>query len=158
MRFSNDYLVPERLWLENSRNEIISSPIPWAPEDFATLFFEFNLLRKDPNLTIGFSLFDGNGIHLLRSLHTDLDPQSNSKLKVGRNILSCRVPLNLLNEGQYRLVLDGGLYQKSWDFNPFVADQVSITLEIEGGFTHSPFWRNKRHGILAPGFQWEVNN
>ena len=77
------------------------------------------------------------------------------KLKKGNNILRSKIPVNLLNEGYYRIELIGGLHFRKWLFEPLV-NSPSVNLIIQGGLSQSPLWIQKRPGMIAPILAWEV--
>ena len=52
--------------------------------------------------------------------------------------------------------LIGGLHFRKWFFEPGKS-VATIYFEIRGGLSESPYWMNKRPGILAPVIKWEVS-
>jgi lipopolysaccharide transport system ATP-binding protein len=141
-RLNNQVLEPYRLALVDEDNNILPSVFPRNQKVWA--------------LTIGISLFNQEGIHIFRSLHTDTFKSLDPIIKVGRNILRMRLPIKLLNEGNYRVVLDGGLHKIQWFYNPFESD-VSVKFSIKGGLSQSPYWLHGRLGVIAPSINWEIN-
>ena len=152
----NEYLSPQKLQILDLNNRIINRNINKNEQLWIHFDFEINEIKKD--LTLCFSIFDQNDNHLFRSLHTDFNDNINNYLLKGTNTLRCILPADLLNEGEYRIVLDGGIYKNSWDLDPFNNNTPSINITIEGGFTHSDYWQNKRAGLLAPNIMWNLNN
>jgi lipopolysaccharide transport system ATP-binding protein len=148
------YLKPLNLYACDEYGNIIQNSVSRNHRLF--IVFEFDLKIKQRDLTIGVSVFDENNQHLFRTLHTDSNENINEELKVGNNKIICELPKDVLNEGTYLIKLDGSIYKKSWEFNPFTNDDISIKIEVNGDFIFSKYWQNKRAGILAPIIQWEV--
>lgn len=151
----NEIFTPLRLSLIDKDKNLIPAVISRKENVYVEL--EFKLYKKMSNLTIGISLFNQEGVIIFRSLNTDLDPEQWKKLKVGRNIIRMKLPLNILNESEYRVVLDCSLHKMQWLFNPF-KDEIFVKFEIKTGLSDSPFWTYKREGIIAPKLKWIVVN
>jgi lipopolysaccharide transport system ATP-binding protein len=111
---------------------------------------------SDPSLTIGYALFTDDGTLLYRSYQTDTVNEGWSGLPEGMVQLRSRVPTKLLNEGDYRLELIGGLHCRQWLFEPGAANP-QLNLQVRGGFSRSPYWLARRPGLLAPSLTWEVS-
>ena len=69
--------------------------------------------------------------------------------------MSSKIPKHLFNEGHYRIELIGGLHFRKWFFEPGKT-APSVSLEIRGGLSDSPYWMVKRPGTLAPIMEWEI--
>lgn len=151
----NDYIIPKKLYLLDSDNKILDRNI--SKDSTIQIVFEFYLAKINPNITLGISILNQDEIHLFRSLHTDSNDNINNMLRKGFNKLTCEMPMNLLNEGNYKLIIDGGIYKNSWDFYPFCEKTPYITFTIEGGFIFSKYWQNKRNGVFAPILIWKLN-
>ncbi len=149
-----NYLKPIRLYARDGYGNIIQNSV--TKNDQIFIVFEFSVLIKKRDLTIGVSVFDENNQHLFRTLHTDTNENINEEIKFGNNIITCEMPKDILNEGTYLIKFDGSIYKQSWDFNPLNDDDISIKIEVNGDFTVSKYWQNKRAGILAPRIQWRV--
>jgi len=149
--FKNEILTPIRLSLLDKTRNKIQSIVPRDTEVYLEL--EFDLHRLDNALTIGFSLFNQEGFHVFRSLHTDTAEDTHPVLSIGRNTISTRLPTEVLNEGDYWIVLDGGLHNIRWLFNPMKSD-IGLRFSLSGGLSQSPFWINARQGVIAPILSW----
>lgn len=77
-------------------------------------------------------------------------------LKPGSQILKTRLPIEILNAGSYKVVLDGGIHKTQWLYNPVHNPEISITFSISENLSNSPFWIHKRQGLLAPILNWQV--
>ena len=150
-KYKNEILTPLRLsLLDTNRNNI--SPIISRNKD-VYIELEFVLYQVPINLIMGISLFNQDGTLLFRSLHTDGNEDTWPKLQVGRNTLRMKLPMEILNEGDYYITLDCSLHNVRWLFNPF-ENLVSIKFGIKGGLSNSPHWLERRVGILAPEIKW----
>jgi len=151
-KFKNDVIRPKRLSLIDSNGNVLSSVVQRNQEVFVEL--EFDLKSIDKALTIGFSLFNQEDILLFRSLHTDAHESQHPILNVGRNIIRARVPMEVLNEGDYWVILDGGLHKIQWFYNPIKSD-ISVRFSVSGGLSPSPYWTHGRQGLIAPILEWK---
>jgi len=152
-RLVNEVMHPFKVSLLDKDNKILPSVVQRNQEVYIEIVF--SLFRLDPQLTIGISLFNTFGEHLFRSLHTDMHNTTKQLLKIGKNILKVRIPIEILNEGEYRVVLDGGLHKIEWLYNPDECD-ISVQFSVSGGLSKSPFWIHARKGIIAPILDWEI--
>jgi lipopolysaccharide transport system ATP-binding protein len=151
-RSKNDILTPLRLALLDRNGNTLPSTVRRDEEVYVDL--EFDLHQQDNALTIGISVFDQRGFHLFRSLHTDTYESLESKLRVGNNRIRMRMPMEILNEGDYTVVLDGGLQKIQWLYHHDRSD-ISVKFSVSGGISRSPFWLHGRSGLLAPIIHWE---
>jgi lipopolysaccharide transport system ATP-binding protein len=62
---------------------------------------------------------------------------------------------NLFNEGNYRLMLLAACYHREWILNPD-EENPCVHFEIKGGLSQSPYWYEKRRGLLAPVLIWQA--
>ena len=115
------------------------------------------ICQTDPAFTIGYAISDTNGMLFYWSYHTDSDPATWPRINRGRCVLRSKFPRRLLNEGQYRLQLIGGLHMRTWLFDP-EKNPPSIDFEIRGGLSDSPLWMLRRPGLLAPVIPWTSSN
>lgn len=116
---------------------------------------EGNVKDYDPTLMIGYGIYTEEGNLLYWSYHTDAARGEIGKLEKGHIRLRSKIPKRLLNEGAYIVELLSGYYFREWITQPLV-NAPSITLTIQGGLSDSPYWMQRRDGILAPVIEWEV--
>lgn len=152
IRIKNEILTPLRLSLLDASGRVIPPIVSRFREVYVKL--ELMLHRIPANLTLGVSLFKQDGTLLFRTQHTDVDEAKWPQLKIGRNILRMKMPMEILNEGDYMVVLDCSLHKK-WLFNPF-ENGVSVKFGIKGGLSDSPYWIKGRAGLLAPIIYWDL--
>jgi len=119
------------------------------------VWIEGEVEREDIALTVGYALYDGVGTLLYWSVQTDAPENMWPRLTPGRNVLKSQVPSRVLNEGKYRLELIIALYFREWISSPGSNAPV-IELSIQGGLSDSPYWTEKRPGLLAPVCGWTL--
>ena len=112
-----------------------------------------NVKKLDPALYIGIGVFNDVEIFLFGSAFVDGHPDKWPKISLGENVLRCRLPKHILNEGMYKIEIHGGLLHKQFYFYPGM-DNPKIFLEIKGGLSQSPYWTGKRWGFFAPVLEW----
>jgi hypothetical protein len=117
---------------------------------------EFMLKMAPTNLTVGIGILDQNGTLLFKSMHTDGNEENWPKLRIGHNTLCMKIPVEILNEGDYSVAMECKLHNvRSWLFNP-IENIISVKFGVQGGLSNSPHWTKKRDGIFAPVVQWEL--
>ncbi len=151
--FENPWFKPLRFFISDENGKKQNMPI--SNNSNMWIYIEGEIKEIDPALTVGYSIFNEDGILLYWSYHTDGPENKWPKLKKGSCILRGRIPRRLLNNGSYRIELIGSLHFRSWLFQPGVS-APSIYINIKGGLSDSPYWMVKRPGILAPVLEWET--
>lgn len=148
-RHDNPYFAPLQLELTTSTS--LQPPFPRNAPLHVRVVGDVTLV--DHSVAIGYELYNENNELLYCSYHTDGPETSWPVLKPGQNILTSDLP-PWLNEGRYRLALSGGLYCRNWLFPPG-AEVPSITFEIRGGLSDSPYWQSRRSGTVGPIISWK---
>ncbi len=128
--------------------------MPLKNDEEIWLHIEGEIQEQDPALQIGYALYDDAHRLLFWSTHTDCAESDWPKLHKGHVRLRTRIPKRLLNDGDYRLELITSLFWRQWLCEPGT-DVPSIVITIKGGLSDSPYWMNRRPGILAPVIAWE---
>ena len=149
--FDNPYFRPMRIRVVNKNGEPVTSPVGNDVEMWMKIEGEIKIL--DSALTIGYAVYDEENRLLFWSYQTDQPEKIWPHLTIGRNILLGEIPARFFNEGVYRFELIGGLHFREWIFQPG-SNLPSITLEIQGGLSDSPYWMMRRPGIMAPVLKW----
>lgn len=108
----------------------------------------------DPALTVGYVVYNDEGNKLFFSLITDDKTENWPKLEPGSCILRSKLPSRVLNEGFYKIELVGSLYLREFIFT--YGSSPAIYFDIAGGLSDSPYWTQKRAGILAPVYEWHL--
>ena len=148
----NKWFSPTKLAIVNNLKERTSGPLTRATE--AYLEINGDVGELDSSLTIGYAIYTENNETLYWTYQTDTNKVLWPKIKEGQNRLYCKLPLEILNEGIYRIELIGGLHNREWLFEPN-HNAPSIFLTVKGSLSESPFWTTKRPGLLAPIIKWK---
>jgi lipopolysaccharide transport system ATP-binding protein len=151
--FSNPWFKPLRFQITDEQGNGLVMPVHNDQQMWVTI--EAEIGQHDPALTIGYAIYADDGTPLYWSYQTDQAEDRWPKLEKGICILKSKIPSRLLNEGDYRLELLGGLHFRKWLFEPGKG-VPDILLQIRGGLSDSPCWMGRRPGILAPVLGWEV--
>jgi lipopolysaccharide transport system ATP-binding protein len=153
-QFADKLFVPHKFYLVDEAGQVLQSSIENG--DKVAVIIEGYIKRVDPDLTIGFSLFNAEGDLIYWSYHTDTEPANWPKVEAGYNKLVCWLPRHFLNEGEYRLELMASIHYKEWLVHPGF-NAPAINLEIKGGLSLSPLWIMARPGICAPVLKYTVH-
>jgi lipopolysaccharide transport system ATP-binding protein len=149
----NPWFRPLRFYLGDEHGKLAKMPI--RNDDPIHVWIEGEIDQQDVALTVGYALYDEGGILLYWSAQTDVAENLWPRLSRGRNVLRSRIPQRVLNQGKYRLELIVGLYCRQWISSPG-ANAPAIELSIQGGLSDSPYWMEKRPGLLAPVCSWTL--
>jgi lipopolysaccharide transport system ATP-binding protein len=152
MQYESEWLIPKKIALKDHQGNMITSPIRNDMDVCVELGFEVRLL--DPALTIGYAVYNEDGICVYWSYHTDGREEEWPKLTIGDNLLRGRIPVRVLNEGIYRIEMIASLHFREWLLEPG-KNPPAIFLQIQGGLSDSPLWIMKRPGVIAPVIRWE---
>lgn len=116
---------------------------------------DFEILKMDSSLVVGFDLTNEDGTILLRSYHHDSYPEDWPVLKKGLNSIYCDIPDSLLREGTYFISPKISLHATKWIIN---GDPL-LSFEIELNHGVSPFWsyynKSNRPGALSIVLPWK---
>jgi len=149
--YSNPWFQPSRFYLGDEKGNVAKMPV--RNDQPVYVWIEGKVEKEEIALNIGYALYDESGSLLYWSAHTDLHEDSWPRLTFGRNILKSQIPQRFLNQGKYRIELLIALYQREWMSEPG-ANAPAIELVIQGGLSDSPYWMERRPGVLAPVCDW----
>ncbi len=148
----NDYFIPQELRVF-SRDPRAPSGGPFSNQFDIVVDIMGEVLLVDPALNIGIGVYSEEGTLLFQSLTTDSAEVNWIKLGLGPIQLQVIIPQRLLNEGNYRIELLASLHYREWLLAPGVGAPM-VSFSIQGGLSESPYWDDKRPGILAPVLRW----
>lgn len=129
----------------------LDHPIPGSSDIGVEICVDINHLS--PLLNFGCVVIDEHGQHVLWSVTTDKAAENWPELRIGRNVITTRIPAHLLNEGRYRVDFFSSLHGQGWFSEP-ANTPVGVFLQISGGLSESPYWRSRRPGVVAPVLDW----
>jgi len=150
-RFENSIIEPLRLAFVNAEGEVLPSNIKRNVDAYVDLTFELSVLITD--LTVGVAVYNSRGTYLFHSLQTDGAQSECPQLEVGRNKIRAKIPMQIFNEGEYRMVFLGAIHKKEWLCRPDESD-ICVSFNILGGLSESPYWLHGRRGVIAPALRW----
>jgi lipopolysaccharide transport system ATP-binding protein len=117
--------------------------------------FDFEILKLDELLVIGFDLTNEDGITVFRTYHNDANQKEWPKLRIGKNSIFCDIPGELLREGTYFISPKISLHAKKWIVN---SDPL-LSFDVEMSHGESPYWtyynKSTRPGFLALIIPWK---
>jgi lipopolysaccharide transport system ATP-binding protein len=151
-QFQNSYFTPLSLYLTDGDEKRIKQSISNSRDVFINLLFE--LKQLDPAFCIGITIYSDDNQLFFWSYQTDEVEEDWPELRLGINRLRAKLPKHLLNEGSYRLSIIASLHHREWLLQPGSLSP-SITIQIQGGLSNSPYWTGRRPGLIAPILTWE---
>jgi lipopolysaccharide transport system ATP-binding protein len=149
--YANVWFQPLSMSVTDGRGRPVAAPVRSDAEYWLEIVAQVS--RPDAALNVGYELLDDGGRVLYWSCATDAGPQHAPRIPPGAIRLRTRIPSRLLNEGDYQLRLMASLHCREWLCPPGV-DAPTVHLSIRGGMSDSPFWLEKRPGVLAPVIGW----
>jgi lipopolysaccharide transport system ATP-binding protein len=148
--FSNEFVLPTKLYLEKDGNELQINRI--RREDIIFIVIEF--FTKKANVELEFSaIFSQNNFEMFTTQNNDCELEFWPKINEGFNKLRFPLPNNLLNIGEYKLEIKVYIHQVMG----LIDDELSmpqINFEIYGKLSDSPSWQYPRKGPFAPIIPW----
>lgn len=148
----NDYHTVTSLSLIDNDNNLLSTIV--TNNSTKLIKIEGEILQVDSFFNIGYALFSEVGDLLYWTFITDVDEENWINLSTGKFAIQSSFPSNLLNEGTYSVEVISSIHFKQWLIEPGMG-LASIKFEIKGGLSNSPYWIEKRKGILAPIIEWK---
>lgn len=150
--FECEYFTLNNFRVADENGKTLNKPTPGNKD----IFVEIDVFVKklDPSLNFGFSIIDEQGTELMWSLTTDTDASQWPEINVGRNVLRTKIPSRLLNEDRYRVDFFASLHMLAWLSQPGNTN-ISVSFQIAGELSDSPYWHARRPGVIAPVLTWE---
>lgn len=151
--FDNTWFKPLEFFISDAKGKKLGMSLNNNSEIWINIVGEIKEI--DNALTVGYAIFNEDGILLYWSYHTDGPDDRWPELKKGHCFLRSKIPPRFLNEGTYRIEFISSLHFRQWLCQPGTNSPV-IYLNIQGGLSDSSYWMAKRPGIVAPVLEWEV--
>jgi lipopolysaccharide transport system ATP-binding protein len=143
---ANPYFNPTRFCLVDCDMKPLNQAV--RSDERVGILIEGLVERPNVALSVGFALYGLDGSLLFWALHTDAPQPVWPEVHLGSNRLLAWIPPHLLNEGSYRVELHISLHFQEWLSQPGV-NAPSLSLEVRGGLSQSPYWIMSRPGSLA---------
>ncbi|MFO0971606.1 MAG: ABC transporter ATP-binding protein [Candidatus Saccharimonadales bacterium] len=151
---SDDDIVPRSIFITDSENKTVTKDVRNDADHYLNIVV--GVKKESENYTIGFSMHNQNNATVFVSAFTDSPDSRPQKMKVGTHTLICKIPKHFLNEGDYKIVMYGGVHGSRWSFEPENMTNPSVEYRINGGLSASPFWKVPRSGYAAPILDWKI--
>jgi lipopolysaccharide transport system ATP-binding protein len=153
--FNNPWFKPQKFFISDSSGHHLENPVTNNREIWIQI--EGIVEHPDPALAIGYSIMNETGIVLYWSNFNDLAENLWPKISSGKLKLRTKIPKRFLNEGIYSIELMSSLRCRQWILEPG-KKLPSLNLIIKGGLSDSPYWTEKRPGVIAPLMEWTGEN
>lgn len=150
--FANSSFTPRRVFIGDADATPCSMPLNKGVDVW--VYIEADIEAFDPALQIGYELFSEDATLLFMSFTTDQNEDDWPVRGSGHFLIRSQLPLSILNDGNYRIELSAGLRWREWFCSPG-SRAPSLSFEVVGLSTSSPYWTEKRPGVLAPLLAWE---
>jgi lipopolysaccharide transport system ATP-binding protein len=116
---------------------------------------DFEILKLDYLLVIGFDITNEEGIIIFRTYQHDTNQEEWPMLKMGSNSIYCDIPSELLREGSYYISPKISLHAKKW----IIDGEPLLSFDVELNHGVSPFWsfynKSNRPGLLSLIIPWK---
>jgi lipopolysaccharide transport system ATP-binding protein len=153
MEFDNSYFKPMDFYLADDNGNIINGVV--RNDSTCWVHITGEIRELDTALCVGYAIYNDEKTLLYCSYQTDVKQENWPELHKGLCKLKSKIPKYFLNEDDYRLELISCIYKRFWITMP--GNIVpSIQLSIKDGFCESPFYTERREGVLAPIITWEI--
>jgi lipopolysaccharide transport system ATP-binding protein len=148
----NPIFYPHRFAITDNLGKTMKMPVSYKDNLWITI--EGFIKEYYLSLQIGFCVYNENNQIVYISYQTDAIENAWPHLQLGNNILRAPLITNIINEGFYRIQLLVALYQTKWIYSYDNSD-INIYMHIMGVPGNSPYWLDKRKGIITPVIQWQ---
>ncbi len=111
------------------------------------------VFNPSASLRVGYMLRGSDGELLYETDITDSAQDQWPAMEAGYVRLRTPLPLEWLNEGSHQLELTSSIHVFKWICRPG-NNSPSITFNLQGPLSQSPYWRERREGSFAPQLPW----
>jgi lipopolysaccharide transport system ATP-binding protein len=108
-------------------------------------------------LVVGIVVSTPEGGEIYRSMHRDSPINVERRLERGLHRMTVALPARLLNEGEYRVELVATIHGQRDILAPGKGNP-SLPFSVHGGFGKTPYWIQRRPGLIAPELDWIVES
>ncbi|MBN1230597.1 MAG: ABC transporter ATP-binding protein [Anaerolineales bacterium] len=116
---------------------------------------EYELDEPIQGLRVGIYLYTMRGEMVFTSFDTDEAEQYNlyGIREAGHYISRCKIPANLLNDGQYVV----GMNASAFRVKRYFADEQAMAFSVDGMGAPGMQWTEVRMGAVRPALDWSIN-
>ena len=129
--------------------------MPVARSNEAWLWIEADVEDLDEELVVGYAIYAEDGMPVFTSYPTDGLDSTWPPASTGKIVLTTRLPLELLNQGRFRVELVAFIRLREWLFQPG-KNAPFVYFEATGPAGDAPEVGIPRLGPLAPVLPWRV--
>jgi lipopolysaccharide transport system ATP-binding protein len=152
-KFENELFTLNSLFIVDKDDNVLDNP--FASNTPVYLVMRGKVKQQEKKLQFGYAVYrKQEETPIYHSFHTDSN--KTFLLKEGDFELKTQLPTRFFNEGQYRVEFLACLHMAAWLIEP-EEFEISIDFEIIGGLSDSPYWIQKRRGIMAPVLEWNYH-
>jgi len=149
--FENDWFRLNRFYLADGNGEVLQHA--QTNDQPVDVHIDVEIFKTHSALNFGFEIQDERGHVVFWSLNTDTPQSPAYRVSTGLQHLVARIPAHYLNEGRYQVQLIASLHCIEWLAQPGV-NAPTVSLQVEGKLSDSPYWIHRRPGMMAPVFEW----
>ncbi len=143
--FINSIHSINRVALVDEANKVLAKIISYSSA--INVLIEGELFETNPNLNIGFSIFDQDNKRIFWSWVNDMSEAEQMLNRKGRFSIEAQIPSKFINQGKYRIEIVSVLHNQKYLINS--GEGIMLDFEISGG----------NGGVfLTPALQWNVKN
>ncbi|MFA6518494.1 MAG: ABC transporter ATP-binding protein [Candidatus Shapirobacteria bacterium] len=150
-QFAGDF-IPLRYSITNEKGQLRDMPV--RNDDDIWIQIEGECKADDLNINLSNVIYDADNNVVFVSTTYDGDEDSWPKFMKGKIRLLNKIPKHFLNQGEYRIVLTAKFNKGDWIIG-LSNDCPTVNLEIQGGLSNSPYWIDRRMGMMAPILEWK---
>jgi len=128
-----------------------------------SVFFEIEIIRPVPNLSLFWSLFTDDGSLVFLSDINDGGPEKKKEfLTIGRKRILCSLPINLLSEARYSIECSCVIHGIGWPLLPQRAEYLYFMCLRDKDINPMnydkchPYTGAARPGFISPVLQWKI--
>lgn len=153
-KFNNPYFTPRRFGLYEHDGSPVHGTVTRGDDVYVEI--EGDIKTQDNALCVGFALYTREGLELFRTFQTDLLGGENEIPVLNNHVtLRAKFPLDILNTGEYQLMLISLLHNRQWLIYTDV-DTPCVDFSVEGLINKSPYCLERRTGFFAVNIPWTL--
>jgi lipopolysaccharide transport system ATP-binding protein len=150
-RFRNEDFVPQSVTLLDEHGKPMNDNLQRGVPCYVEITGQLN--HPSALLKIGYVLIGSDGAVIYETGSTDAAQELWPAMAPGFIRLRSPLPIDILNEGSHHLDLAVSIHAKKWICEPRKSSP-SITFNVTGPLSDSPYWRERREGAVAPQMPW----
>jgi lipopolysaccharide transport system ATP-binding protein len=151
-RYDTEYLKPLKLQITDIDGNPENMPLSGNKGAFVSIQLEIK--KTDPILNVAYALYDDKHNIVYWSASTDKKQRSWLKIEKGKIRMLAEIPLQILNDGSYRLEFMSSLHNRMWIHKPGNGPAINFTIKKISNDSERIIM--SRPGIIVPELEWKV--